>query len=38
MIAAYKIWGNGTVSLIFARDHPFVACPAVMIDVLAPPP
>ena len=38
MIAAYKIGGNGTVSLIFARDHPFVACPAVMIDVLAPPP
>ena len=37
MIAAYHI-ENGTVSLIFAKDHPFVACPAVMIDVLAPPP
>jgi hypothetical protein len=37
MIAAYHI-DNGTVSLIFARDHPFVACPAVMVDILAPPP
>jgi len=26
MIAAYHI-ENGTVSLIFAKDHPFVACP-----------
>jgi hypothetical protein len=37
MIAAYHI-DNGTVSLIFARDHPFVACPAVILETLAPPP
>jgi hypothetical protein len=37
MIAAYHI-DNGTVSLIFARDLPYVACPAVMLEILAPPP
>jgi hypothetical protein len=36
MIASYWI-DNGSVTLIFARDHPYVACPAVMIETLAPP-
>jgi len=37
MMASYYI-DNGRVDLTFVRDHPYVACPAVTIEVLSEPP
>jgi hypothetical protein len=37
MLASYYI-DNGAVDLVFAREHPYVACPAVTIEVLSAPP
>jgi hypothetical protein len=36
MIAAYWI-DTGSVDLIFARDHPYVSCPGVIIEILSAP-
>jgi hypothetical protein len=36
LLAIYYI-DNGRVDLVFARDHPYVACPAVTIEVLSAP-
>ena len=37
LLALYYI-DNGRVDLTFVRDHPYVACPAVTIEVLSAPP